>query len=444
MLHREPFQEPRLDEGSDQSLSLLDFYEILKRRAFYFVITFGLVSTIGTLIALAWPAKYVSKGTIFVESQQIPSDLVRPTVSTLANQRIQIIEQRIMTRDNLLAIAKKFHLSTGWSGPMSGTEMVNFLRQRIQIKPLEPDLQSQGKQTIVFTVGFEYEQPQIALGVANELVTMILNEDVRARTDYASETTKFLEKEVERLEAQLRLNDTQISELKRRSYVSQLDDGADLAKLKAELLFKSATESDAHPDIIALKRKIEALEKTSAPKDTNATTSENTAGSVNANTPGLDTLQTQRRSIKEELNAATQKLSTARLGESLERGQHAERLEVVEQPTLPEKPISPNRRKLLAFTFLGALIAGSGMVFAAEMLYPAIRRSTDLISLIDSNLIVSIPYISTHSEIRRKKNMIRLSIGTLAVVIVSGLMATFFLLPPPDVLFEKVVKHFLG
>lgn len=322
--------------------------------------------------------------------------------------------------------------------------MVNFLRQRIQIKPLEPDLQSQGKQTIVFTVGFEYEQPQIAMGVANELVTMILNEDVRARTDYASETTKFLEKEVERLEAQLSLNDTQISELERRSYVSQLDDGADLAKLKAELLFKSATESDAHPDIIALKRKIEALEQTSAPKDTNAGTSQNTAGSVNANTPGLDTLQTQRRSIKEELNAATQKLSAARLGESLERGQHAERLEVIEQPTLPEKPISPNRRKLLAFTFLGALIAGSGMVFAAEMLSPAIRRSTDLHSLIDSNLIVPIPYISTHSEIRRKKNMIRLSIGTLTVVIVSGLMAIFFLLPPPDVLFEKVVKHFLG
>ena len=68
-------------------------------------------------------------------------------------------------------------------------------------------------------VGFEHEQPQVAMKVANELVTMILNEDVRARTAFANETTKFLERDVQRLETQISQLDAQIAELRRRSAV---------------------------------------------------------------------------------------------------------------------------------------------------------------------------------------------------------------------------------
>ena len=50
----------------------------------------------------------------------------------------------------------------------------------------------------------------------------------------------------------------------------------------------------------------------------------------------VDTLLTQRIGTRQELNVATQKLAAARLGENLERGQHSERLEVLEQPTLPK------------------------------------------------------------------------------------------------------------
>ena len=121
-----------------------------------------------------------------------------------------------MTRDNLLGIAKKFQLSPGWQAQASGTELVDFIRDRIRIKPAEVQMQSQTrKDAIAFTVGFDYEQPQIAMKVANELVTMILNEDVRSRTEFAIETSKFMAQEVKRLEAQLSSINTKISELKR-------------------------------------------------------------------------------------------------------------------------------------------------------------------------------------------------------------------------------------
>jgi uncharacterized protein involved in exopolysaccharide biosynthesis len=441
MLQRQTFNEIRPDEDSGQALTPLYFFEILKRRALYFAIPFAVILAIGSLIALAWPARYLSQGTILVSSQQIPSELVRSTVSTVANERIQIIEQRIMTRDNLLALAKKYQLTAGLQERMSGTEIVDFIKSRFKIKAAEQKMATGRKDAMIFTVGFEYEQPQIATRVANDFVTMILDEDVRARTAYAAETSRFLAEDVKKLEAQLTALSAQISEQKRRRVAAlndsgEADDGS-IAALRAQLLIKSATYSDTHPEIRALKRRIELLEKGGAVDGSKK-------GATPDPSPTLETLLTQDASLKAQLTAATQKLAMARLGENLERGQISERLEVLEQPTLPQKPTSPNRPKIFAAVFVLALMAGGGLVFAAESLNPAIRRSSDLYSIIDSHLIVSIPYITTQSELSRKKKLIILGAGMLVVLALAGVIAAFFFLPPIDILFEKLMGKVLG
>ncbi len=449
MLQRQSIQEhgPIQDQGQESSFSLGYFFEILKRRSLYFVIPFLTVLTIGSLITFAWPARYLSQGKILISSQEIPTELVRPTVSTLSNERIQYIQQRIMTRDNLLALAKKFNLSMGWQGLVSGSEIVDFIRDRTVIKPSEVTLQGEKKQAIAFTIGFEYEQPQTATRVANELVTLILNEDVRTRTNFASETTKFLEKEVKRLEDQLGTINNDIVERQKLSSASSedpADDARNLAGLKAQLAVKSANFSENHPDIRTLKRQIQALEKATSPSLKTTTggdgaTPEKDVVAGNLNPLGMDTLLTQRNGLRQELNTATGKLAAARLGENLERGQHSERLEVLEQPTLPKKPTSPNRPKIFAFVFAFALMAGGGLLVGSEMLNPAIRRSTDLLSLVDGHLIVSIPLIKTQEELRRKKSKRLYWVGALLVVVVIALVAIFFVLPPLDTLFDKVM-----
>src|SRR6185437_1467578 len=365
MLQRHTYQDPQLDGDFGQSLTPAYFIGILKRRVLYFAIPFLLLLAVGSLVTMIWPAKYVSQGTILVQSQEIPSDLVRPTIAALANDRIQVIEQRVMTRDNLLGIAKKYRLTSGWLERLSGTEIVDFLRRRTVIKPSEQKIETRKREAIAFTVGFEYENPAIAAKVANELVTMMLSEDVRSRTEFAAETTRFLGLEVTRLENRLASIDAQIITLRKARYAglggkSPLDDEKSLATLRAELIIKSATYSNSHPDVQALKRKIAALEKSGADHPTvaaNGDAGANTTGS-NPGSPGIDTLETQRETVKDELNKATQKLSAARLGENLEKGQHSERLEVIEQPTAPQKPISPNRPKILGVVVALALMAG--------------------------------------------------------------------------------------
>ena len=442
MLQNQAYQEQLAGDDLGQIFTPAYIFALIKRRALYFLIPFILVGAIGAVVALAWPAKYLAEGKILVQSQEIPSDLVRPTVVSLANERIQIIEQRIMTRDNLLAIAKKFQISkNSWQNLISGTEIVDFVKDRARIKPLALTLGSDRKQAIAFTVGFEHERPDVAMKVANELVTMILNEDVRARTAFANETTKFLERDVQRLETQISQLDAQIAELRKGiPFDSGFDEGRGLVALKAELLIKSANLASSHPEIRALKQKIAALENSPSAAKSESTDSDAAAGSTPTNEPGFDALETKRASIKAELNTATQRLAAARLGENLERGQHSERLQVLEQPTLPQKPTSPNRPKIFMIAFMAALMAGGGLAFAAEISDQSVRRSSDLYSIIDSHLIVSIPYIATRGEARRKKRKTISGSAIVAALIIASLIALLFILPPLDIVFTKLMS----
>src|SRR6266403_6250709 len=178
---------------------------VLRRRWPYFLVPFIAVLLIGIAITFLWPATYLSEGRILVQSQQIPTELVRPTVTSAAQERIQVITQRTMTRDNLLAIADKFKLFPDRRALMSPTQLVELMKRSIKIEPVTQSLaftRSTLNPTVIFTVGFEYSDPQNAARVANELVTRILNEDLRDRTSRATDTTKFLAREVQRLQAE--------------------------------------------------------------------------------------------------------------------------------------------------------------------------------------------------------------------------------------------------
>ena len=123
-----------------------------------------------------------------------------------------------------------------------------------------------------------------------------------------------------------------------------------LALLKAEFQEKATLYTDAHPEMVRLKRQMAVLEKIAA----QTTQFES----------GLEALVGQRAAIQKNLEGATQRAAQARLGESLERAQFSERLEVLEQAVLPQKPTKPNRPKLLGVASGLALLAGFGAVAA--------------------------------------------------------------------------------
>ena len=188
--------------------------------------------------------------------------------------------------------------------------------------------------------------------------------------------------------------------------------------------------SSTHPDVVRLKRQIEALQKFAAQ-----------AAQVQS---GLEALQNQRAAIQKQLEAATEKLSAARLGENLERAQFSERLEVLEQAIVPQRPVKPNRPKLLALVLGLAALAAMGTVALVESMDKTLRGTRDLYATVAPTLIVGIPYIATRQELLRRKFKILLALAALAAMLMVGLAAVHYFVRPLDEIWGSFLSKFLG
>jgi Uncharacterized protein involved in exopolysaccharide biosynthesis len=122
-------------ESDEIGLDPSYYLAILRKRIYYIIIPFVLVLAAGSAAAMLWPPTYLSEGKLLVESQQIPVDLVRPTVTAGSKERIQVIEQRVMTRDNLLAIMDKYQMFADRRDRLSRTELLDLMREKRSSSP---------------------------------------------------------------------------------------------------------------------------------------------------------------------------------------------------------------------------------------------------------------------------------------------------------------------
>ena len=70
---------------------------------------------------------YQSEAKILVESQRIPDELARSTVTVEAGERLQLIQQRLMARDNLLKLIQDLGLYAN-RDDLTLTEKVDLVR----------------------------------------------------------------------------------------------------------------------------------------------------------------------------------------------------------------------------------------------------------------------------------------------------------------------------
>ena len=77
----------------NESFSIAAIAALVKRRALYFALPFAALAAASVTAVMALPAIYESHATILVESQQIPTDLVKSTVTALASERLQNADQ---------------------------------------------------------------------------------------------------------------------------------------------------------------------------------------------------------------------------------------------------------------------------------------------------------------------------------------------------------------
>lgn len=216
-LHWDSYPAMAGDEKS--GVSLADYFGILRRRVWYLLLPSVVIFAIVAAVAFSLAPVYRSSATILIEQQQIPSDLVRSTVTSYADQRVQVISQRVMTTANLSSIVEKFDLYKAERKSKTLPSIAAEMREDVHLEMvsaqvIDPRSGAAKRATIAFTLAYESESPRLAQRVTNEMVSLFLDENLRKRREAAEETSTFLATEAEKLAEQIADQEAQITAFK--------------------------------------------------------------------------------------------------------------------------------------------------------------------------------------------------------------------------------------
>ncbi len=196
------------------SLDLKYYFSVFLRRLPYLLVILAFISAIGLTVAFILPPSYQSTARMLVEPAQIPGQLAQSTVPVNAVEQIQIIQQRLMTRANLLDLAERFEIYAGVDG-MSADDIVADMRARTTFATDRPTRMGRPVEgATIISVSFMAPTGRMAADVTNEITTLILQENVALRTGRATGTLDFFEQEVNDLGAELSRVATVILEFK--------------------------------------------------------------------------------------------------------------------------------------------------------------------------------------------------------------------------------------
>jgi len=169
------------------------------------IATFAAITVIGVVVAMSLPDMYKSSAMIMIEEPEIPEALVRTTVTVYATKQISALNERIMTTSNLVGIIEKFDLYPREREDTPTRLLARQVRQRIKINFINSEAMTpQGASrpfVAAFMISFEDEEPEKAQQVVNELVSLYMAENLKARTEQTAETKDFIDSEVEKLDS---------------------------------------------------------------------------------------------------------------------------------------------------------------------------------------------------------------------------------------------------
>ncbi len=202
------------------NIDLAFYLAVFRRRLPYFLATAFLITALSLAIAIVLPPQYESQAKLLLESSQIPDAMAAPTVQAAAVEKLQILEQRLMTRERtLLRIARERNVFEDIA-KMTPSDIVSEMAKRTDIS-----IRGGQQQATLMHVTFTARSGEVANAVVTDYVTLVLAADVDVRIESAKETLEFFQRETKRLSDRL-------------------------AQLSAEILQYQNRNADALPDTL--------------------------------------------------------------------------------------------------------------------------------------------------------------------------------------------------
>ena len=201
------------------------YLDVIRRRKLHILLPLSLLLIIITVVAYLMPAVYKSEATIVVETQDIPEEMVKTTVTGYIEERLQTLNQMTLTRKNLIELMNKHNLYTEMEDEKSIEEIVKKMRNDIKIETIQanvvtPRARAKGKATVAFKIIYQGKNPNQVAQVTNSLTSLYLEENYKNREEKATQTVNFLERQLEELRKEISVKEQRIADFKEKNLLA--------------------------------------------------------------------------------------------------------------------------------------------------------------------------------------------------------------------------------
>jgi polysaccharide chain length determinant protein (PEP-CTERM system associated) len=194
-----------------------DYIDMLRRYRSWIIGPMFAGLVLAVVVAFMWPDTYISQAVMRITPQQVPENLIPSMVSTQMAERLNQMQQEILSRTSLQELIQRPSL-----------DLYKKERQRLPLEDIVQDMRNRyiriqmmdtpggGGQRFAsaFLIQFSYTDRYKAQAVVRELVTKFTEQNVTVQRNQATLTTSFLNDELKSAQDNLNSLDARILKFK--------------------------------------------------------------------------------------------------------------------------------------------------------------------------------------------------------------------------------------
>jgi uncharacterized protein involved in exopolysaccharide biosynthesis len=422
--------------GNIQTLG--DVIGLLRRRWFVIALITVLGAAATVVYALSMPRSYEAIAVIQVEQPRVTDEAVRDAAGGPTSFRLQLIEQRIMSRETMLALMHRHGLAGALAG-LSEMHQVVVMRSSIRLEAVRTGSGGATDVTAILVTA-RLGDPVTAAAAANDVAGMIIALGSAREFERIAEARAFFVAEEARITQEIVAIEAAITHFKqanvdalpeatsvRREEMAQLDTALrDIAARRLELdtrrealLAEGNLRTVSARTVEQLAAQIALLEEQAAPLAARRAEVE----AALARAPGIETaLSAYARSLQllqDQYAITTRRLAEAEMSRKLAESQKTEQFRLLEAARPPAYATGSGRRRIAALGFVGALMLGLGVALALEMANPVLRTAGQFERAVGIRPVVAIPHVLTAAERVQQRTRQIATLGAAAFVMLA-------------------------
>lgn len=196
----------------DVGLSPAHYLRLIAHRK-WLVLGVALTIAAGTfLYSRSMPNIYTSETVILVDPQKVPDSYVKSTVTGDVRNRLSTLSQQILSATRLQRIIETLNLYPEDRKKLAREEVITRMRSDISVQVVSEFGASQDFQA--FRIAYSGKDARLVAQVTNDLASLFIEENLKAREQQATGTTEFLGNQLQETRKDLEQQEAKLKEYK--------------------------------------------------------------------------------------------------------------------------------------------------------------------------------------------------------------------------------------